>query len=74
MVRIKSRKYQSIGKDVEQLEFSYTAGGNINSYKHLGDSLVEPTEVIYTYVHNPVSLTIYGPSSAPCPISMSLAL
>lgn len=50
VVRIKSHKYQSIGKDVEQLEFSYTAGGNINSYKHLGNSLVEPTEVIYTHV------------------------
>lgn len=25
----------SVGKDVGQLEFSYTAGGNINLYDHL---------------------------------------
>ena len=36
MASIKSQTVRSTGKDVERLESSYTAGGNVKWYSHFG--------------------------------------
>lgn len=35
MVKIKKADHTSVSKGVEQLEYSYTNGGNVTGYHHL---------------------------------------
>lgn len=55
------------GEDVEV--FSYAPSGTINCTS-TWETLVVSTKAIYTYAHDPVHPTAYGPSSSPCPVSM----
>ena len=48
---------KSVGKDVEKLEPSYTAGGNIKWFSQCGKNLVVPQRVKHIITTNPSDVT-----------------
>ena len=50
MAKIKTADHINVHQDVEELEPSYTAGGNFKRYSHFGKKFGSVIQPLYSYV------------------------